>query len=153
MKRLIKLLSICVISVLASGCQTTKDGRSNLFRSAATASGNPFAQIAVDSIYGTGGVQDYRLPDGLGISAHPVDADGNWIEGVVGYAWFLYPLDGEAMPTFSPAAFMPMGVSVPVPSRGTPVPLRPATPPEPRRPQYDDLIDEAVNATRGKLGQ
>ena len=151
MKRLIKLLSICVISVLASGCQTTKEGRGNFFRRTTDAFGNPIGKAVVAGIYGTGSVQNYRLPEGLGISAHPVDSEGNWIQGVAGYAWYLYPLDGQAMPTFSPAAFIPMNKSVPIPRGGAPVPLRPVTPPEPIRPELEDLVREAAEKTRGRL--
>ena len=145
-------LLIGLALILATGCQTTKDGRGNLFRRTTDALGNPIGKAVVAGIYGTGSVQNYRLPEGWDLAFAPVDADGNWIQGVAGYLPFIFPTTGDAA-SFIPAAFLSANMLMPPPSGGPPPPLRPVTPPEPIRPQYDDLIDEAVNATRGRLGQ
>lgn len=139
----IGFLVLSVLAILASGC-ASKGDRGVSFRRVASLTGNPFAEIAIDAIYGSGDVQDYRLPPGWDLAFAPVDENGNWVEGVAGYVPYLFPVTGDVAASFIPAAYIPANRTT-TPPKGTfpSYPLRPLDAQgEPVRPGLQDVIDE-----------
>lgn len=128
----VRVFSIVLLAAM-TGCATT---------------GNPIRQIA-EALYGSGDIQDYHLPEGWGLAFAPVDAEGRWIEGVAGYVPHIFPVTPDAAASFIPAAYLPAHRMMPPPAGGPPPPLRPA--PEALRPELEDLVKEATDATQGVI--
>lgn len=119
MSTMLRLISLLAIGVMTVGCGTTDVAR--MLRP------DPF-------------------PPNHQVGAIPVDADGQYVPGVVGFRLVLYTVDGQdIVPMPLPGSSMLGGQG----DLGTFVPVQVPTQAEPRRPELENLVREATEATQG----